>query len=564
VASLGEGGQATVWKAIDPLEGGAVRAIKIFQLGSASPENAERARREAKAIGRSRHPGILPCLSLFENPAEDLLGLVFEYVRGRSLSDSLFDPRMTQEHRRTALRQLADTLAYVHGLRVIHRDIKPDNVLVTDAFWESPAEAGTLKLVDFGIAAAAGNPKPLTRVGGVVGTAPYLPPELVDTTGLFEAGDDFQRDVFAFGVLAWEVLIGGHPTGMPLGASRDAFAGVYLTARAGKRVWPPEAPPSPELPIVRACLALSPSARPGSCVVVADALRTGVLDLGRPRTSEPVALDQRSSRSSGTELHVAPRTGPPSDTRRAPSPTSPRYAAYPPGDAAYQPVGIPPPPRAPPPRKMPWALLLGAALLSTAVVTFTVYFMTKQPSSEAPPSVSAPSTSVTPAPSRAPTVELPTLPGPVVACCNNDSNACLSGRACRPAPCEPMGDGPWRLRVVGGFLRNGSQTTEIQRTWQSSSICLRNTRTGEEQCASSYAMWTRGSDSKNRLLATTSDLVDGNIDVRVVDGGIERSRERTFGSPVGYKSTALCMKVILHLRQYKPDEGQIAVFLDDP
>lgn len=561
VAPLGEGGQATVWKAIDPLEGGAVRALKIFQLGGASPENAERARREAKAIVRSRHPGILPCRSLFEDPAEDLVGLVFDYVRGRSLADSLFDPRMTPEHRPSAVRQLAETLAYVHGLRVIHRDIKPDNVLVTDAFWQSPDEPGTLKLVDFGIAAPAGNPKPLTREGGVVGTTPYLPPELTDTNGIFDHGDDFQRDVFAFGVLAWEVLIGGHPTGLPLGASRDAFAGVYLAARAGKRLWPPEAPPSPELSVVQACLALSPSVRPGSCILVADALRTATLELARPRTSEPVAVDQRLSRSSGTELHVAPVTAPRADLQPSTSPASPRYAAYPSGDIAYRPVGIPAPPRAPAPQKRPWKLLLGAGLVTAAAAT---YFATRQPSSETEQPLAGWSTSVIPAPSRAPAVETPAPARRAVACCNNDSNTCLSGRACRPAPCDPMVDGPWRLRVIGGFLRNGSTTTEIQRTWQSSTICLKNTRTTEEQCASSYVMWTKGSDSKNRVLATTSDLIDGNIEVRVVDGGIERSRGRAFGSPVGYKSTALCMKVILHLHQYQPDDGQIAVFLDDP
>ncbi len=147
---LGEGGQASVWKAIDPLDGGAVRALKVFQLRGKSEQHSERARREAKASAGARHAGLLPCRGLFEDPEQDLLFLVFDYERGRSLADAMHDPRMTPEHRRSAVRQLADTLAYVHARSIIHRDVKPDNVLVTDAFWGSPAELGTLKLVDFG------------------------------------------------------------------------------------------------------------------------------------------------------------------------------------------------------------------------------------------------------------------------------------------------------------------------------------------------------------------------------------------------------------------------------
>jgi serine/threonine-protein kinase len=565
VICLGEGGQASVWKAIDPLDGGGVRALKIFQLRGSDEHNTDRARREAKASAGAQHPGLLPCRLFFEDPALNVAVLVFDYERGRSLADAMSDPRMTQEHRRCALRQLADTLAYVHARSVIHRDIKPDNVLVTDAFWGSPTEPGTLKLVDFGIAAPAGNPKPLTREGGVVGTAPYLPPELLETSGLFPTGQDYQRDVFAFGVLAWEVLIGGHPTGLPLGASRQAFAGAYLGARAGKRAWPPAAPPSPDLSIVQECLALSSAERPQSCIVVANALQTGVLDGVRARTSEPVAVDRRNSRPV-TDVHVAPTTAPmgaPQHSWAASSrPVPPRVAV----------VGGPREPvysgssRPAAQKKKSWGgLLVGIGLVTAAAASVVVYFAVRQPDSEEspPPSVWTAPPAITLAPK--PSVETPAPARAQVVCCSSDGKACASGRDCQPQPCDGLlGDGPWRLRVIGGFLGSGTKITEIQRTWQSSFICLKNTRTGEEQCASSYAMWTKGYDARNRVLATTGDMIAGRIEVRVMDGGVERIRAPGFGYPTGYKTTALCSNVTLHLGSWATSQGKISVYLDDP
>lgn len=568
VSPLGEGGQATVWKAIDPLDGGAVRALKVFRLSAGSADDGERARREAKAVAGSHHPGLLPCRTLIEDPAAGLVVLVFDYARGQSLADALPDRRMTIEHRRAAVRQLADTLAYVHGRGVLHRDVKPENVLVTDLFWGSPEEPGTLRLVDFGIAASAGNPKPLTREGGVVGTTPYLSPELLDSTGSFGPGDDYRRDVFAFGVLAWEVLIGGHPTGLPLGASRDAFAGVYLSSRAGKRSWPPPAPPSRELAVIQTCLSLSPAERPVSCVVVADALRTGVLDSADLRTSDPMMADRRASRSSGTELHVAPRTEPgspePASWGHVPSPF-PASALPPPGAGVTAPVGIPPPPLLPSKKsRAPW-IAVGLGAVGVLVLGgYLAMGSSAQPGS--PPIagvIPGPTTSSLagePDPARA---RDPAPPKEVVACCNDASMTCRSGRACRPAPCDSIDDGPWRLRVAGGFVRYGTSIVEIHRTWRSSRICIRNTRTGEEQCASALEIWTRGSDRDHRVLATTTDIAQGKLLVRI-DGAPGRVEERAIGSSSGYKATALCMGATLHLRDFKPDVGQVTVFLDDP
>ena len=560
VMPLGEGGQATVWKAIDPLDGGAVRALKVYRVRAG--DDGERARREAKAVAGWQHPGLLPCRTLIEDPAEGIIALVFDYARGQSLADAISDSRMTADHRRAAIRQIAETLAYVHGRGVLHRDVKPENVLVTDRFWQAPGEPGTLKLVDFGIAAPAGNPHPLTREGGVVGTTPYLPPELLETGSA--PGDDFRRDVFAFGVLAWEVLIGGHPTGLPLGASRDAFAGVYLSSRAGKRVWPPDAPPSAELAVIRSCLALSPSERPISCILVAEALPEATLDSAALGTSAPTETGHFPSRSSGTELHVAPRTEQVSQVRPswAHAPSS-RAADVPPPPAfgGTVPVGIPLPP-APVPRRSraPW---IAAGLLATAGVVIAVYLGMVSSQQPDPRPVTWSNPPSEPTPSGAPDPGSPARDREVIACCSRDSTTCRSERPCRPPPCDSMGDGPWRLRVAGGFVRNGGTPVEIHRAWQSSRICIRNTRTSEEQCASAYTIWTKGSDRANRVLATTEDMRLGNLVIRV-DGAPMRVEETAFGSPIGYKATALCIGATLHLRAYSPDVGQVTVFLDDP
>ena len=574
VLPLGEGGQAVVWKVIDPLEGGAVRALKVFHLAGSNPHVAERARREAKASAGLQHPGLLPCRTYLEDPAAEIAALVFDYVRGRSLADALTEPRMTPEHRRCAVRQIAETLAHVHERGVIHRDVKPDNVLVTDAFWDSPGEPGTLKLVDFGIAAPAGNPNPLTREGGVVGTAPYLPPELLDTQGLFGAGTDFQRDVFAFGVLAWEVLVGKHPTGLALDASRDAFAGIYLSARAGKRPWPPEAGLSTELRVAASCLALSPTDRPESGVAISKAFRAG--ETGILFASTAQTLEQRTSNPlSPTRETPADSLRPLTEPWRSSGsvPTPPARGDEDPGTSIESRSKSPA--RTRPPRAFAvakWAALL-AATAAIAVFNVAGFRYLRERGSPTDPPGSAPAAPIqsapgpnprpAPEPSRAPQQPIPHSPK---ICCDEASSSCRSGRDCQPQPCksEPLGEGPWRLRVAGGFLLSGATKTEIQRAWPSSLICLKNTRTGEEACASSKAVWTRGSDPKSRITARTSDLLRGDIEIRVENNGWVLARDRGFSYPNGYSTGALCSNITLHLHEWQDHQGMIYIFLDDP
>src|SRR4051812_35361902 len=122
VELLGRGGQGAVWKAVDPLDA-AVRALKLIFLEGLDAGAAERARREARAVAKAEHPALVPCRALFEDPAEGIVGLVFDFVPGQSLADAA--PRMSPEHRRAALLQIAVALGHVHGIGLLHRDLKP-------------------------------------------------------------------------------------------------------------------------------------------------------------------------------------------------------------------------------------------------------------------------------------------------------------------------------------------------------------------------------------------------------------------------------------------------------
>src|SRR4051812_6720146 len=149
VAPLGGGGQGTVWKALDPLDGGVERALKLVPTGGLSADAFERARREARALVRAAHPNLIACYGLFEDIGAGFVGLALELVEGKPAQDVAHDPRMTEEHRTALLLQLAEALAFIHSSEIVHRDLKPDNVLVTEAFWSEPNRPGTIKLVDF-------------------------------------------------------------------------------------------------------------------------------------------------------------------------------------------------------------------------------------------------------------------------------------------------------------------------------------------------------------------------------------------------------------------------------
>ncbi len=254
---LGEGGQGAVWKAEDPLDREHPRALKLVPLNKSRPSDVERIRREARALARLSHPSLVSCHGLFEDLRLGLLGLSMDFVDGASLRSLRDDPSFTPRHRVALLGHIARALAYLHSEAVVHRDLKPENVLVTSAFADAPDDPANVKLVDFGIASEEGNPNPLTALDSVVGTLSYLAPEMVDPGFFGRQMSSPAADVFAFGVLAWQLLSDTrHPTGLPARATIIEYGLEYRRVAQLGLPFPSGGPEGEWGALLQGCLAV--------------------------------------------------------------------------------------------------------------------------------------------------------------------------------------------------------------------------------------------------------------------------------------------------------------------
>jgi eukaryotic-like serine/threonine-protein kinase len=198
VEVIGRGAMGVVYKARDPLLDRVV-AIKTIHTGSQLGKNVrkaflERFDREAKAAARIAHPAIV---TIFDVGADgDAPFLVMEYLPGETLADRLDRTRLPLGQAIQASRDLASALGCAHKERIVHRDVKPANVL--------HAGENRWKLADFGIARVPGSD--LTQVGIFMGTPGYAPPEAI-REGMYTV----QADVFAWGAVLYELLCGRVP-----------------------------------------------------------------------------------------------------------------------------------------------------------------------------------------------------------------------------------------------------------------------------------------------------------------------------------------------------------------
>jgi hypothetical protein len=194
---IGSGGFGVVWLAEDErLE----RAVAVKRIAMHDEAVAARAEREARAAARLSHPGIV---ALYESGRDDeAFYLVSELVRGRTLAELMRDGELSD---RDVLRvgvALCDALAHAHGRGVIHRDVKPGNVIVPDQPHDG---AGVAKLTDFGVARMIGDDA-LTITGDVVGTLAYMAPEQAAGG---EVGEE--ADLYALALVLYEALSGVNP-----------------------------------------------------------------------------------------------------------------------------------------------------------------------------------------------------------------------------------------------------------------------------------------------------------------------------------------------------------------
>src|SRR4051794_1438630 len=194
VRRLGAGGMATVWLAEDERLG---REVAIKRLKTNAPEESlTRFTREARLGAALNHPNFV---SVYDKvAAEDEALIVMEYVPGESLEDLSRQGPMDPARATSILTGAAAALDHAHREGVVHRDVKPANILVR--------EDGVVKLADLGIARAV-DATQITAEGKVIGTLPYMAPERMRAAG---AGGP-ESDVYALAAVAYELLSGSPP-----------------------------------------------------------------------------------------------------------------------------------------------------------------------------------------------------------------------------------------------------------------------------------------------------------------------------------------------------------------
>ncbi|MEA2440490.1 MAG: eukaryotic-like serine/threonine-protein kinase [Thermoleophilaceae bacterium] len=225
---IGAGGFGVVWLAFDEKLEREV-AVKVVPWEGDDP-TSNRAEREARVAARLNHPGIV---SLYELGADDeAVYLVSELVPGRTLAELNRAGAVSDRDVARIGAALCDALAHAHQRKVIHRDVKPQNVLVVD---EPAAGAGFAKLADFGVAHLSSG-DPLTRTGDVVGTLAYMAPEQAEGERVSAAAD-----VYSLALTLYEAWTGENPVraASPMGTARR-LGTVLPPLRSRRRDLPEE------------------------------------------------------------------------------------------------------------------------------------------------------------------------------------------------------------------------------------------------------------------------------------------------------------------------------------
>jgi protein kinase-like protein len=267
---LGSGGSGSVWLARDERTGLDVALKIVPREGKA----ATRAEREALTAARLRHERCLRAYGL-ERDSRNIY-IAYEYVPGQTMRQALRAGELNDAAAVETASQVLEALAHAHAHGVVHRDVKPSNVLVAEG------EELSVRLLDFGLAQLA-EEEGLTATGDVPGTLAYVPPErLRGETGGPPA------DVWAVGVLLWEALAGWHPfwNGSLLETAKRIEGGAAPLAQA-----------RPDLPkdlctLVAQMLALDPAARPPAGRL-AHEVREAFAERLRRRKSRPPAVPLR-------------------------------------------------------------------------------------------------------------------------------------------------------------------------------------------------------------------------------------------------------------------------------
>ncbi|MHB1475565.1 MAG: serine/threonine-protein kinase, partial [Dermatophilaceae bacterium] len=380
---IAAGGMGEVWVATDAVLGRTVAVKLLHPALSQESDFVERFRTEARHTASLHHPNIATVFDYGED--DGTAYLVMELVVGQPLSKIIAERApLSAPESASILAQAATALEAAHQGGVIHRDVKPSNILITPD--------GTAKLTDFGISRAVGS-APLTQTGQVLGTAQYLSPEQA-----LGQSATASSDIYSLGVVGYEMLTGERPF--------DSDS-VVATALAHVNQPPPPLPdtiPTGIRDVITAALAKDPADRPASAAAVAQAL-------GMPGAALASAAD--SATAAVTPTTTTPTTTTPTTT--TPTTTTPKDIPGPAPTQVMPALTRAMPTQATltqPPRRWEWrprrrpAWLLAAVVVAVTLGVLTVFALSGGNAGPKTPRATT-STSTTSTPTSANTVVAP-------------------------------------------------------------------------------------------------------------------------------------------------------------
>jgi serine/threonine-protein kinase len=288
IEEVGQGGMAVVYRARDEKLRREV-AVKVLHAHLlAEPESKARLEREARAVAKLNHDGIL---QIFDYSSEEAASsyIVTEFIDGQTLKQFLANRKLpVPELAALIVIELGEALSHAHSLGILHRDVKPENVMVR--------KDGVLKLMDFGVAQVVDLER-MTVTGQILGSPAYMAPEVLDGRTL-----DFRSDVFSVGVMLYQMATGVLPfTGKnPHEVLRRVSDGKFADPRTVNRLV------SDQLArVIARALARKPEDRFPTVAAMVEELRSYVADagLGGPRDE----LGQYLTDAEGYEKALVPR-----------------------------------------------------------------------------------------------------------------------------------------------------------------------------------------------------------------------------------------------------------------
>jgi len=362
VEELGRGGMGVVYKAHDP---SLDRFVAIKVLGThltEDPEYVQRFSREARAAAALNHPNIVQIYTIGEDAGRHYF--VMEYVKGTSVQQLIrTEGRLDPARAAGIVLQAASGLAAAHGAGILHRDIKPGNLMVD--------ERGIVKIADFGLALAPEAATRLTATGMLMGTPGYLSPEQC-----LDQGVDKRSDIYSLGATFFEMLTGRTPftADSPLALLRKI---VELQPPDLGELAPDVAPEVRR--IVSRMMAKDPAERYQECEEIVGDLRrwmeasgagAAIPAEGASRAAAAVASGATRSEQLETTPTILVASGPPKTA--APPPPPP---AAPPPEPAQDSPATPPPPALDSPVEEPAALPPTAKNRTVAIAAVVVVFL---------------------------------------------------------------------------------------------------------------------------------------------------------------------------------------------